>query len=141
MSTRRKVLCIVFTTVAVLIIMGSAFYGWYYLSTRDSRRESPLAEESDPQPVREPSEDLSVDLSANGNPAGESEIAQEKSSQRYTVREYEGHIGIFLEDGTLQSELKTPVELLPEIDQKKLQEGIAVNTEEELILLMESYTG
>ena len=133
MSTRRKVLCIVFTTVAVLIIMGSAFYGWYYLSTRDSRRESPLAEESDPQPVREPSEDLSVDLSANGNPAGESEIAQEKSSQR--------HIGIFLEDGTLQSELKTPVELLPEIDQKKLQEGIAVNTEEELILLMESYTG
>ena len=141
MSTRRKVLCIVFTTVAVLIIMGSAFYGWYYLSTRDSRRESPLAEESDPQPVREPSEDLSVDLSANGNPAGESEIVQEKSSQRYTVREYEGHIGIFLEDGTLQSELKTPVELLPEIDQKKLQEGIAVNTEEELILLMESYTG
>ena len=141
MSTRRKVLCIVFTTVAVLIIMGSAFYGWYYLSTRDSRRESPLAEESDPQPVREPSEDLSVDLSANGNPAGESDIAQEKSSQRYTVREYEGHIGIFLEDGTLQSELKTPVELLPEIDQKKLQEGIAVNTEEELILLMESYTG
>ncbi|MFR2465610.1 MAG: hypothetical protein ACLTA1_07505 [Clostridia bacterium] len=141
MSTRRKVLCVVFTTVAVLIIMGSAFYGWYYLSTRDSRRESPLAEESDPQPVREPSEDLSVDLSANGNPAGESEIAQEKSSQRYTVREYEGHIGIFLEDGTLQSELKTPVELLPEIDQKKLQEGIAVNTEEELILLMESYTG
>ena len=141
MSTRRKVLCIVFTTVAVLIIMGSAFYGWYYLSTRDSRRESPLAEESDPQPVREPSEDLSVDLSANANPAGESEIAQEKSSQRYTVREYEGHIGIFLEDGTLQSELKTPVELLPEIDQKKLQEGIAVNTEEELILLMESYTG
>lgn len=134
-------MCIVFTTVAVLIIMGSAFYGWYYLSTRDSRRESPLAEESDPQPVREPSEDLSVDLSANGNPAGESEIAQEKSSQRYTVREYEGHIGIFLEDGTLQSELKTPVELLPEIDQKKLQEGIAVNTEEELILLMESYTG
>ena len=141
MSTRRKVLCIVFTTVAVLIIMGSAFYGWYYLSTRDSRRESPLAEESNHQPVREPSEDLSVDLSANGNPAGESEIAQEKSSQRYTVREYEGHIGIFLEDGTLQSELKTPVELLPEIDQKKLQEGIAVNTEEELILLMESYTG
>ena len=141
MSTRRKVLCIVFTTVAVLIIMGSAFYGWHYLSTRDSRRESPLAEESDLQPVREPAQDLSVDLSANGNPAGESEIAREESSQRYTVREYEGHIGIFLEDGTLKSELKTPVELLPEIDQKKLQEGIVVNTEEELILLMESYTG
>lgn len=141
MSTRRKVLCIVFTTVAVLIIMGSAFYGWYYLSTRDSRLQSPLAGESALQPVREPAQDLSVDLSANGNPAGESEIAQEKSSQRYTVREYEGHIGIFLEDGTLKSELKTPVELLPEIDQKKLQEGIVVNTEEELILLMESYTG
>ena len=141
MSTRRQVLCIVFTTFAVLIIMGSAFYGWYYLSTKDSRRESPLAEESDLQPVREPALDLSVDLSTNGNPAGESEMGQGESSQRYTVREYEGHIGIFLEDGTLKSELKTPVELLPEIDQKKLQMGITVNTEEELILLMESYTG
>ncbi|MFR5071849.1 MAG: hypothetical protein ACLTDS_06800 [Bianqueaceae bacterium] len=140
MSTRRKVLCVVFTTVAVLIIMGSAFYGWYYLSTRDSRRESPLAEESDPQPVREPSEDLSVDLSANGNPAGESEIAQEKSSQRYTVREYEGHIGIFLKTDTA-IRTQNSCGITSEIDQKKLQEGIAVNTEEELILLMESYTG
>ena len=137
MDMKKKVLCIGFTTVAVLIIMGSVFYGWYYLSSRGDQQDPHTAENSEPQPVREPARDSSVDLSANGKPGDSSE----EKALRYTVREYEGHIGVFREDGTLKSEINTLVALLPEADQEKLRKGIVVNTEEELILLMESYTG
>ena len=58
----------------------------------------------------------------------------------YTVRTYEGRIGIFLNDSEVPfEELDVDVGLLPEADQVLLEEGIRVTDREHLNRLIEDY--
>ncbi len=58
----------------------------------------------------------------------------------YTVRAYEGHIGIFLNDSARPfEELDVDISLLPEADQVLLQEGIQVTDRDRLNRLIEDY--
>lgn len=58
----------------------------------------------------------------------------------WKVCEYEGRIGIFLEDGTLYDILDVYVKTLPEADRRMLGEGIIIESEEALRSIIEDYT-
>ena len=59
---------------------------------------------------------------------------------RYTMREYDGKLAVFNDDGTLYKIYEINVELLPEYDQKTLKKGIQITGEEELRARVEDYT-
>ena len=59
---------------------------------------------------------------------------------RYTMREFEGKLAVFEEDGTIYKIYEINVELLPEYDQKLLKNGIRIFTEDELRARVEDYT-
>ena len=56
----------------------------------------------------------------------------------YTVKEYNGKIGIY-ENGALVYTLDKYVFTLPEYDKKLLSSGITIHTEEELYKIIEEY--
>ncbi len=61
---------------------------------------------------------------------------------QYTVREFDGQIGIF--NGNEKTPIEvfdTSVALLPKSDQELLEQGIIVSTPEELQRIIEDYTG
>ena len=59
----------------------------------------------------------------------------------FCVRETNGKIGIYTEEGYLIRTLNVNVATLPAIDREKLSDGIAVNSWRELISLIEDYEG
>lgn len=59
---------------------------------------------------------------------------------RYTMREFEGKLAVFEEDGTIYKIYEINVSLLPEYDQKLLKNGIRISTEDELRARVEDYT-
>lgn len=59
---------------------------------------------------------------------------------RYIMREYNGKLAVFNDDGTLQKVYEINVGLLPEYDQKMLKKGIQITGEEELRARVEDYT-
>ena len=62
----------------------------------------------------------------------------EEESTEYTIKEYNGKIGVF-ENGSLIYTLDTYVFTLPQNDKKLLTDGITVSTEKELLELLEYY--
>ena len=73
-------------------------------------------------------------------PIGSSESTEAPSSQGWTLRDYEGQIGIFDDKGSLCFLLDTYVKTLPKADQALLREGIYAENEERLRSLIEDYT-
>lgn len=59
---------------------------------------------------------------------------------KYIMREYNGKLAIFNDDGTVYKTYEINVELLPEYDQKLLKDGIQITGEEELRARVEDYT-
>ena len=74
-------------------------------------------------------------------PESESEPEKEETVKRivYTVKSYEGRIGIF-ENGELTYLLDVYINTLPKTDRKLLEEGIVAYTEAELRDIIEDYT-
>ena len=64
-----------------------------------------------------------------------------ESRYQYRMTEYRGHIGIYDHEGSLKSEVMVQVDQLPQPDQKRLREGILLQSERELYALLEDYTG
>ncbi len=71
----------------------------------------------------------------------ESTISSAVSAQnRYTIRTYQGHIGVFLNDEqTPYREINVTLNTLPEEDRKLLEQGITANTAAEVQILLEDY--
>ncbi|WP_195984389.1 hypothetical protein [Clostridium sp. D33t1_170424_F3] len=66
--------------------------------------------------------------------------AMASGGETYTVRSYQGHIGIFLNDSQFPyDEIDVAVVTLPEADQTLLEQGILVTTREQLNQLIEDY--
>ena len=59
---------------------------------------------------------------------------------QYIMREYDGKLAVFNDDGTVYKIYEINVELLPEYDQKILKKGIQITGEEELRARVEDYT-
>lgn len=68
------------------------------------------------------------------------EMMRQIKAERYIMREYEGRLAVFAEDGSLVKIYETNLSLLPEYDQKLLKNGIAIVGEEELRARIEDYT-
>ena len=58
----------------------------------------------------------------------------------WTVKEYNGQIGVFNADGSLLEILETYVKTLPAADQALLREGITVYSKKELFSVIADYT-
>ena len=59
----------------------------------------------------------------------------------YTVREHEGKIGVWNSDGKLRMIIDVSVSSLPDADRDELSGGFTVSSEEELMALVEDYSG
>ena len=67
-------------------------------------------------------------------------IAMASKTDVYTVKEYEGRIGVFHnDDSTPYQEIDVDVSSLPEADQKLLKDGIKAYSTEKLNSIMEDY--
>lgn len=64
---------------------------------------------------------------------------EDGAKEIYTVREYNGHIGIFDEDGILVKEVDIMVSSLPDADRQDLSVGIRVYSSDELEKLLEEF--
>ena len=58
----------------------------------------------------------------------------------YTVKSYNGKIGIFSADGTLVETLDTNIKTLPEADKRLLEEGFQIKGRSQLNSIIEDYT-
>ncbi|MBO5416133.1 MAG: hypothetical protein J6A83_05840 [Clostridia bacterium] len=58
----------------------------------------------------------------------------------WIVKEYNGVIGVFSEDGKLEQSIHVYVKTLPEADRNMLREGIRVTSERKLRELIEDYS-
>ena len=58
----------------------------------------------------------------------------------WIIREYEGRIGIFSEDGALLDVIDIYTKTLPETDKNLLREGIRITSEQALRAIIEDYS-
>ena len=70
----------------------------------------------------------------------ENETNTTEVNEGWVVKEYEGRIGIFNREGVLLYVLDTYVKTLPAADKRLLGEGIVIETQAELMSLIEDYT-
>ena len=71
----------------------------------------------------------------------ETEIDTETERTQYTIKSYEGKIGIFTENDTLVRVIDVYIKTLPKADQRLLEKGFSVIDEAELRAIIEDYTG
>ena len=71
----------------------------------------------------------------------ETQIENETTEFIYTVKSYEGKIGIFTDRGSLVRVLEVYIKTLPKADQNMLEKGVLVTSEAELHSIIEDYTG
>ena len=67
-------------------------------------------------------------------------IAMASRSNTYTVKEYEGHIGVFYNDESIPyQEIDVDVSSLPQVDRELLKNGIKVTDTDKLNSIIEDY--
>ena len=71
----------------------------------------------------------------------EAQIESETEEVIYTIKIYEGKIGIFTDNGSLVRVLEVYVKTLPKTDQKLLEKGVSVTSEAALRSIIEDYMG
>ena len=71
------------------------------------------------------------------------QLAPESSAPTvlFTVREVDGRIGIYDQNGSLVRTLNVPVATLPRADREQLAMGITLTSQQELNALIEDYSG
>ncbi len=71
----------------------------------------------------------------------ENKRTSDNKSVYYTVKEYDGHVAIFISDETQpQNIFDSYVSTLPEKDRERLKKGITVSNKEDLQRIIEDYT-
>lgn len=71
----------------------------------------------------------------------QTQIESEPDKTEYTVKSYEGKIGIFTNSGTLVRVIDVYIKTLPKADRNLLEKGFVVADEAELRAIIEDYTG
>lgn len=71
----------------------------------------------------------------------DSAAAKSPDQTVYFVREYNGVVGVFIENGSLAEIINVPTVTLPITERQRLAAGFTVNSAEELSSLKENYTG
>jgi hypothetical protein len=124
-SLKRAVIVLLFV-IAIIII---------YLLVRSPQKGI----ESPSEPV---SSNILYNSTSNAPSSQENSgiIAMASKIDVYTVKEYEGHIGVFHNDDTVPyQEIDVDVASLPEADQTLLKDGIKVYSTEKLNSIIEDY--
>ena len=83
---------------------------------------------------------ISDEKTPSEEPSDPIERTRQLATERYIMREHEGQIGVFDENGTLLKIYEINLSLLPEYDQKLLENGIEIAGEQELRARIEDYT-
>ena len=78
-----------------------------------------------------------VYVTENGDTDEDSAPSEQTS---WLVKAYDGQIGVFQADGTLLQVIETNIKTLPKADRNLLEEGIHVQSAQELRSLIEAYT-
>ena len=75
--------------------------------------------------------------------SGSTGVTQEETQMmcNYLIKSYEGKIGIFNESNVLIKILDVNIKTLPKTDQDLLKKGLCVNSKDELMEIIEDYTG
>ncbi len=118
----------------------SMAYVWlYYADQWSMQAELPITEEKAEQ-AEEKTEEIASTAEAVNKTTTES-IEKGKISKIYpcVIQMIQGQVVICTEDGDYLRELNQVGELLGEIDRKQLQQGIRIENEEEMIMVLESY--
>lgn len=68
------------------------------------------------------------------------ELPVNADTERFTIREYEGKIAIFTEDGRMLHWLDVDLSLLPKNEREALAEGIEVKSRASLLSYLQDYT-
>ena len=71
----------------------------------------------------------------------ETVLETQTTEAEYTVKSYEGKIGIFTDNGTLVRVIDVYIKTLPNADRTLLEKGFVVTGEAELRAIIEDYTG
>ncbi len=111
---------IIIACCAVVLILAAISF---LLPTMKNNNHPPIAS-SNPLPVE-----------ASSAPSSSSQ-----TEERYTIREYQGNIAVFMEGVDRPFRITdVDVRTLPKMDQEQLSEGIEVTSTEELNRLLEDY--
>ena len=131
-ESEKKILAIA-AVYAISMLLVCSLAVWFI-----SRREASPAEVC--ERITEIHTEL-VYVPVSGN-AGEreSQTVDDTDIPTWTVREYEGRIGVFSDDGTLCRVVDVYVKTLPETDRRLLGEGIRITGEEKLRAILEDYS-
>ena len=87
-----------------------------------------------------PYDDAPSDLSLI-DPESNNEALESSLNSVYIIKEHNGKIGIFNEDGELIDTLNVSTITLPLPERERLSNGIKLRSEKELYSLIENYTG
>ena len=130
---KKATLVLLFST-ALLVVM--ILYGLPQKENMD--KPSPTAASSI-------SSNFTANIPSSQESSGIITTASESSANEdtvYTVKEYNGHIGVFRDAETTPfEEIQIDVSIFPEIDQELLKEGIRAYGPEELNRVIEDYQG
>jgi len=119
--------------------LGMAYVWLHYVNQWSMQAEVPVREEIESQ--RPDNKAKEKPIAETVNQAATDEIDKGKIEKIYPciIQMIQGEVGIYTENGDYLQELNQAGELFSEIDRKNLQQGIWIQNEEELIMVLESY--
>lgn len=127
----------IFLTLTVLAILAAAITGLTFLL-----RGTAEPKQNEPTPAQPHQTQGQVHFTSKPSASQENSEtpASEPQQTAYTIREYQGHIGVFQgQDPAPIQEVDVLVETLPPSDRALLAKGIQADTETQLRSLLEDY--
>ncbi len=115
-------------------------YVWlYYTDQWILQAELPVQEKETEKEKKETDEIDSAVEEVNLNAAEPIKKGKPEMMYPCVIQMQQGEVGIYAEDGVYLQKLTQVGEWISEIDQKQLQQGIWIENEKELIMVLESY--
>ncbi len=126
-------------TIMTCTFLGMA-YGWlYYADQWSMQAEMSVGDEETGHAEVELEEKTSTAEAVNQTTTDPIEKGKIQEVYPCVIQMIQGQIGIYTEKGEYLRELNQVGELLGEIDRNQLQQGIWIENEKELIVILESY--
>ncbi len=126
-------------SIMTCTFLGVAYVWLYYADQWSRLAELPVEEENNEHTEEIAEEKASPAEAANMTTTEPVEKGKLDMLYPCVIQMIHGEVVICTEEGDYLRELNQVGELLGEIDRKKLQQGIRIENEEEMIMVLESY--